>query len=166
MSLSLFGLAISSPILEFTNNCIFVFGKHPYDVGDFIEAKGKKLMVKRIALTHTDFEECFKAGSSDRGLVVQMSNISLTAEPITNWTRTAELVVKKKQEDEAKGKEGEEADKKEKEALRELVLLQGQKLKMEGVELPKDEDKDKEEEEKKKEEEKKPPTPKYGAIEI
>ncbi|KAK5099002.1 hypothetical protein LTR70_000876 [Exophiala xenobiotica] len=67
--------AFGGVLLEFTNLCVFVFGKHPYDVGDYIEAKGKKLIVNKIFLTHTNFEE---VGDPDEpGIVAQISHASL-----------------------------------------------------------------------------------------
>lgn len=104
---------------------MFVFGKHPYDVGDYIESKGKKLIVNKIFLTHTNFEEV--ASPDERGVVVQISHASLMAEPIVNWTRTLEAVVEMKkmrsEEDQAKQKTAAEIEAKEKEDARNLILL-------------------------------------------
>jgi len=44
-------------VAEVVNSCVFVFAKHAYDVGDYCLIKDKKLVVKRIYLTHTNFEE-------------------------------------------------------------------------------------------------------------
>lgn len=117
--------AFGGVLLEFSNACVFVFGKHPYDVGDYVESKGKKLVVNKIFLTHTNFEEV--TDPEERGVVVQISHASLMAEPIVNWTRTLEVVVEKKkiksEEDKAKDKSTAEVEAKEKEDARTLVLL-------------------------------------------
>lgn len=117
--------AFGGVLLEFTNSCVFVFGKHPYDVGDYIEAKGKKLIVNKIFLTHTNFEEV--GDPDERGIVAQISHASLASEVIINWTRTMEAVVEKKkakmQEDDRKAKKKAEKEAKEKEEDRDLILL-------------------------------------------
>lgn len=80
--------AFSGAVSEFVNSTVFVFGKHAYDVGDYVEVKGKKYIVSRIFLTHTNFEQV--QNENVRGLVTQMSHASLVTEPIVNWTRTVE----------------------------------------------------------------------------
>jgi small-conductance mechanosensitive channel len=40
---------------EFLGSCIFLFVKHPYDVGDRIEVSGTQLLVDRISLLYTVF---------------------------------------------------------------------------------------------------------------
>lgn len=123
--------AFGGVLLEFSNACVFVFGKHPYDVGDYVESKGKKLVVQKIFLTHTNFEEV--TDPEERGVVVQMSHASLMAEPIVNWTRTLEVVVQKTKsksdEDKAKDKSKTEAEAKANEDVRTLVLLKTEHLK-------------------------------------
>ena len=84
---------------EFVNSCVFVFAKHAYDVGDLIEAKGKKLLVRDIHLTHTNFEEV-KEDADVTGMVVQISHATLAAEVMVNWTRSNDLRVAKKEKDE------------------------------------------------------------------
>lgn len=122
--------AFGGVLLEFSNACVFVFGKHPYDVGDYVEAKGKKLVVNKIFLTHTNFEEV--TDPEERGVVVQIAHAALMAEPIVNWTRTLEVVVEKKktksQEDKAKEKSKSEIEAQEKEDARTLVLLKAAHL--------------------------------------
>ncbi|KAK5092198.1 hypothetical protein LTR70_005853 [Exophiala xenobiotica] len=80
--------AFSGAVTEFVNSSVFCFGKHPYDIGDYVDVKGKKYVVARIFLTHTNFEQV--QNEHIRGLVTQMSHASLIAEPIVNWTRTLE----------------------------------------------------------------------------
>lgn len=117
--------AFGGVLLEFTNSCVFVFGKHAYDVGDYVETKGKKLVVDKIFLTHTNFEEV--SDPTERGTVVQISHASLLSEPIVNWTRTMEEVVDKKKvkadEDKAKEKAKGEQETQEKAEVRDLILV-------------------------------------------
>jgi small-conductance mechanosensitive channel len=40
---------------EFLGSCIFLFVKHPYDVGDRIEIQGTQMLVDRISLLYTVF---------------------------------------------------------------------------------------------------------------
>lgn len=117
--------AFGGVLLEFSNACVFVFGKHPYDVGDYIESKGKKLVVNKIFLTHTNFEEV--ADPEERGVVIQISHASLMAEPIVNWTRTLEAVVEMKknkiEQDKVSDKSKAAIEAQEKEDARNLILL-------------------------------------------
>ena len=76
---------------EVVNACVFVFAKHAYDVGDFVNIKDRKLVVRRIFLTHTNFEEV--QGPDERGRVVQMSHSVLSGEVIVNWTRSNDVLV-------------------------------------------------------------------------
>jgi len=80
--------AFSGAVTEFVNSSVFCFGKHPYDIGDYVDIKAKKYVVARIFLTHTNFEQVHN--ENVRGLVTQMSHASLISEPIVNWTRTLE----------------------------------------------------------------------------
>ncbi|KAK5340988.1 hypothetical protein LTR98_001780 [Exophiala xenobiotica] len=96
------GFAINGVIADFVADCVFVFAKHAYDVGDLIEAKTKKLVVRDVHLTHTDFEEQGSEGADAIGMVVQISHKVLAAEVIINWTRSNDLkVVQKEQQQEA-----------------------------------------------------------------
>lgn len=114
---------------------MFVFGKHAYDVGDHIEAKGKKLIVDKIYLTHTNFEEV--TDPTERGTVVQISHASLMSEPIINWTRTMEEVVENKrlksEEDKAKETAKGEQEKIDHEEARNLLLLKTAHLRNTGA---------------------------------
>ena len=71
------------------NSCVFVFAKHAYDVGDFVLVKDRKLVVKRIFLTHTNFEQV--ENPEERGKCVQISHGPLSAEVIVNWTRSKDI---------------------------------------------------------------------------
>ena len=70
-----------------------MFAKHAYDVGDFVDIKDKKMVVKKIFLTHTNFEEV--QGPDDRGRVVQMSHTALSSEAIVNWTRSGDVLIER-----------------------------------------------------------------------
>lgn len=83
--------AFAAPVAEVANFCVFVFAKHAYDVGDFVNIKDRKLVVKRIYLTHTNFEEV--AGAYERGRVLQMSHSALSAKAIVNWTRSNDVLI-------------------------------------------------------------------------
>ena len=83
---------------EFVNSCVFVFAKHAYDVGDFVQAKGLKLIVTDVHLTHTNFEQV--ENPEDRGKVVQVSHAALTGESIINWTRSNDAILEEELEHE------------------------------------------------------------------
>lgn len=95
------GFAINGVIADFVADCVFVFAKHAYDVGDLIEAKSKKLVVRDVHLTHTDFEETGSEGADAIGMVVQISHKVLAAEVIMNWTRSNDLKVVQKAQKQA-----------------------------------------------------------------
>lgn len=96
------GFALNGTIADFVSSCVFVFAKHAYDVGDLVEAKTKKLVVKDIRLTHTNFQEIREGESAEAtGMVVQISHSSLAAEVITNWTRSNDLRIAEKEKKEA-----------------------------------------------------------------
>ncbi|KAK5998079.1 Mechanosensitive ion channel protein Msy2 [Cladobotryum mycophilum] len=67
---------------EFLGSCIFLFVKHPYDVGDRIEVTGLQMVVERISLLYTVFTR------SDKGQIVQVPNIVLNNLWIDNVTRS------------------------------------------------------------------------------
>jgi len=103
--------AFSGAVTEFVNSSVFCFGKHPYDIGDYVDVKGKKYVVARIFLTHTNFEQV--QNEHVRGLVTQMSHASLISEPIVNWTRTLEEATHRhaKSDDDDSARTGERNDK-------------------------------------------------------
>ena len=77
-----------------------MFAKHAYDVGDLVEAKSKKLLVRDIHLTHTNFQEIREGDAADAtGMVVQISHASLASEVIVNWTRSDDLNLMQKEKD-------------------------------------------------------------------
>ncbi|KAH7635609.1 Mechanosensitive ion channel-domain-containing protein [Sordaria sp. MPI-SDFR-AT-0083] len=70
---------------EFLGSCIFLFVKHPYDVGDRVDIKGpdfQQLIVEKISLLYTVFTRI------DKMQVVQVPNIQLNNLWIENVTRS------------------------------------------------------------------------------
>lgn len=70
---------------EFLGSCIFLFVKHPYDVGDRVDIHGTEtepLIVERISLLYTVFTRI------DKMQVVQVPNIQLNNLWIENVTRS------------------------------------------------------------------------------
>jgi small-conductance mechanosensitive channel len=70
---------------EFLGSCIFLFVKHPYDVGDRVDIQGpekENLVVEQISLLYTVFKriDCMK--------MVQVPNIVLNSMWIENVTRS------------------------------------------------------------------------------
>ncbi|KAI2616369.1 Mechanosensitive ion channel-domain-containing protein [Hypomontagnella submonticulosa] len=70
---------------EFLGSCIFLFVKHPYDVGDRVDIAGpekEQLVVEKISLLYTVFNRI------DRMQVVQVPNIVLNNVWVENVTRS------------------------------------------------------------------------------
>lgn len=67
---------------EFLGSCIFLFVKHPYDVGDRVEITQEQLTVDKISLLYTVFTRI------DKMQVVQVPNIVLNNLWIENVTRS------------------------------------------------------------------------------
>ncbi|KAI5862270.1 Mechanosensitive ion channel-domain-containing protein [Durotheca rogersii] len=70
---------------EFLGSCIFLFVKHPYDVGDRVDVTGpekEQLVVEKISLLYTVFNRI------DKMQVVQVPNIVLNNLWIENVTRS------------------------------------------------------------------------------
>lgn len=70
---------------EFLGSCIFLFVKHPYDVGDRVDIVGsekQQLIVERISLLYTIFNRI------DKMQIVQVPNIQLNNLWIENVTRS------------------------------------------------------------------------------
>ncbi|KHN97366.1 Mechanosensitive ion channel family protein [Metarhizium album ARSEF 1941] len=67
---------------EFLGSCIFLFVKHPYDVGDRIEVGGTQMLVERISLLYTVFTK------TAQNQVTQVPNIVLNNLWIDNVTRS------------------------------------------------------------------------------
>ena len=47
--------AIGGTVTEFISCCIFLFVKHPYDIGDRVTVDGHELIVKHISLMYSVF---------------------------------------------------------------------------------------------------------------
>ncbi|KAG5930483.1 hypothetical protein E4U42_001055 [Claviceps africana] len=67
---------------EFLGSCIFLFVKHPYDVGDRCEISGSQMIVEKISLLYT----VFRKTAQDQ--VTQVPNIVLNNLWIDNVTRS------------------------------------------------------------------------------
>jgi small-conductance mechanosensitive channel len=61
--------AISTTVQEFLGSCIFVFVKHPYDVGDRVLINDAHMIVEHISLLYTTFKRV------DNNRAVQIPNI-------------------------------------------------------------------------------------------
>ncbi|KAI0182144.1 Mechanosensitive ion channel-domain-containing protein [Hypoxylon sp. FL1284] len=70
---------------EFLGSCIFLFVKHPYDVGDRVDCGGEQLVVERISLLYTVFNRI------DKMQVVQVPNIVLNNLWIENVSRSSAM---------------------------------------------------------------------------
>ncbi|PHH66674.1 hypothetical protein CDD81_6511 [Ophiocordyceps australis] len=71
---------------EFLGSCIFLFVKHPYDVGDRVDISDTKMVVDRISLLYTVFTRI------DYMQVVQVPNIQLNTLWIENVSRSKAMV--------------------------------------------------------------------------
>lgn len=67
---------------EFLGSCIFLFVKHPYDVGDRIEISGTQMLVERISLLYTVFSK------TAQNQTTQVPNIVLNNLWIDNVSRS------------------------------------------------------------------------------
>ncbi|KAM3528134.1 hypothetical protein NHJ13051_002560 [Beauveria bassiana] len=67
---------------EFLGSCIFLFVKHPYDVGDRVDINGSQMVVERISLLYSVFKRL------DRSQVTQVPNIQLNNLWIDNISRS------------------------------------------------------------------------------
>lgn len=67
---------------EVLGSCIFLFVKHPYDIGDRVDITSEQLTVEHIALLYTVFKRV------SNGKTVQIPNIVLNALWVENITRS------------------------------------------------------------------------------
>ncbi len=67
---------------EFLGSCIFLFVKHPYDVGDRVDVNGSQMVVERISLLYSVFKRL------DKSQVTQVPNIQLNNLWIDNISRS------------------------------------------------------------------------------
>jgi hypothetical protein len=74
--------AIATTVQEFLGSCIFLFVKHPYDVGDRVLIGDVHMIVDHISLLYTSFKRV------DNNRVVQIPNIKNNDNWIENVTRS------------------------------------------------------------------------------
>ncbi|ATY64081.1 serine threonine kinase [Cordyceps militaris] len=67
---------------EFLGSCIFLFVKHPFDVGDRVDINGSAMVVERISLLYSVFKRL------DKSQVTQVPNIQLNNLWIDNISRS------------------------------------------------------------------------------
>src|ERR1700753_4246101 len=67
---------------EVLGSCIFLFVKHPFDIGDRVDISSDPLIVERISLLYTVFKRV------QSGKTVQVPNIVLNGLWIDNITRS------------------------------------------------------------------------------
>ena len=77
-----FSFAFAGTVQEFAGSCIFLFVKHPYDVGDRVSISENELIVRHISLLYTQFRRL------DTNKIVQIPNIVLNSDWIDNLTRS------------------------------------------------------------------------------
>ncbi|CEJ80540.1 hypothetical protein VHEMI00718 [[Torrubiella] hemipterigena] len=71
---------------EFLGSCIFLFVKHPYDVGDRVEINKTQMVVERISLLYSVFVR------TDKMQTVQVPNIQLNNLWVDNVTRSRAMI--------------------------------------------------------------------------
>ena len=74
--------AIAGTVQEFLGSCVFIFIKHPYDVGDRVDINGLQLIVEHISLLYTIFCQV------DSGALTQIPNIVNNSQWIKNISRS------------------------------------------------------------------------------
>ncbi|PNY25697.1 Mechanosensitive ion channel family protein [Tolypocladium capitatum] len=81
---------------EFLGSCIFLFVKHPYDVGDRVDIGDKKMVVDKISLLYTVFTRIdimqVVQASSLRTLTLAVPNIQLNNLWVENVSRSKAMV--------------------------------------------------------------------------
>ncbi|KAF2665303.1 hypothetical protein BT63DRAFT_428275 [Microthyrium microscopicum] len=70
---------------EFLGSCIFLFVKHPFDIGDRVDISKERLVVERISLLFTVFKRV------QDGKTTQIPNITLNSLWIDNITRSKSM---------------------------------------------------------------------------
>ncbi len=77
-----FSFAFAGTVQEFTGSCIFLFVKHPYDVGDRVQIGSVDMIVEHISLLYTVFRRI------DTNRTVQIPNIVNNGEWVENISRS------------------------------------------------------------------------------
>ena len=67
---------------EVLGSCIFLFVKHPFDVGDRVDIAGNQLVVERISLLYTVFKQLSTHSTT------QVANVVLNSVWIDNVSRS------------------------------------------------------------------------------
>ncbi|QDS69570.1 hypothetical protein FKW77_008139 [Venturia effusa] len=81
-SIAAVSFAIGSTVQELPGSCIFVFVKHPYDVGDRVLISDMHMVVEHISLLYTKFKRL------DNNRSVQLANIKNNENWIENISRS------------------------------------------------------------------------------
>lgn len=74
--------AIAGTVQEFLGSCVFIFIKHPYDVGDRVDINNVQLIIEHISLLYTIFRQV------DSGASTQIPNIVNNGQWIKNISRS------------------------------------------------------------------------------
>jgi small-conductance mechanosensitive channel len=74
--------AIATTVQEFLGSLVFIFIKHPYDVGDRVDITGVELVVEHVSLLFTVFRQIDTDG------IVQIPNIVNNTQWIKNVSRS------------------------------------------------------------------------------
>ncbi|KAF2174553.1 hypothetical protein K469DRAFT_490552, partial [Zopfia rhizophila CBS 207.26] len=77
--------AIAGTVQEFLGSCVFIFIKHPYDVGDRVDINDLQLIVEHISLMHTIFRQV------DSRALTQIPNIVNNSQWIKNVSRSGAM---------------------------------------------------------------------------
>jgi small-conductance mechanosensitive channel len=87
-SVAALSFAIAGTVQEFLGSCVFIFIKHPYDVGDRVDINNVPLIVEHISLMYTIFRQV------DSGDSVQIPNIVNNGQWIKNTSRSNAMTEK------------------------------------------------------------------------
>ncbi|KAH9203836.1 Mechanosensitive ion channel-domain-containing protein, partial [Leptodontidium sp. 2 PMI_412] len=81
-SVAAMSFAIAGIVQEFLGSCVFIFIKHPYDVGDRVDINNVQLIIEHISLLSTIFRQV------DSGASIQIPNIVNNSQWIKNISRS------------------------------------------------------------------------------
>jgi small-conductance mechanosensitive channel len=83
--LAAISFAISGTVQEFLGSCIFIFVKHPFDVGDRVRIDGREMIVEKISLLYSVFR------TMDCNKTTQVPNINLNGMWVENISRSGPM---------------------------------------------------------------------------
>jgi len=83
--LAAISFAISGTVQEFLGSCIFIFVKHPFDIGDRVRIDGHELIVERISLLYSVFR------TVETAKTMQVPNINLNSLWVENISRSGAM---------------------------------------------------------------------------